>query len=211
MKEEYKEIIDALSYCCFDLLSATTFYGDVILPFKEKYKKPFTTNEGATKGVLIFKNLGIVIKIPFIGNDNDEEFYGADGENGWDYCNAEMLKYQYAKNERVSEFFAETELLTEIKDYPIYIQPIVEVLSEDGSSYNAKTNNSDKIQELCEDEGYDCFNLEWLNQAFDYYGENKFYKLMIFLNDYAISDLHNANIGYLNGRPVIFDYSSYND
>ena len=35
--------------------------------------------------------------------------------------------------------------------------------------------------------------------------------LLSFIDDYDISDLHDANIGYIGMRPVLVDYSSFND
>ena len=45
---------------------------------------------GATK-VLMFKDLGFVIKIPFVG-DNDDYFYGSGYSDGWNYCQTEEKK-----------------------------------------------------------------------------------------------------------------------
>ena len=57
----------------------------------------------------------------------------------------------------------------------------------------------------------ECFNRVWLSDALDYFGEKIFYGLLSFLDDYSIGDLHDANIGYIGMRPVLVDYSSFND
>ena len=36
-------------------------------------------------------------------------------------------------------------------------------------------------------------------------------ELLSFIDEYDISDLHDANIGYIGMRPVLVDYSSFND
>jgi hypothetical protein len=66
------------------------------------------------------------------------------------------------------------------------------------------------MSKFCTKEGYIDFNLTWMADAYDYYGEEYFKKLMNFLKSEGIYDLHGGNIGYINSRPVIFDFSDYN-
>ena len=124
-KEDLDEILEALSYGTFDENDEADFYPVVVQPFSEKYKKPFDYATGATKGVLIFEQLGFVIKIPFCRNSEDYDDYyeccnyftGADADNGWDYCEAEADKYQRAEEEGISMCFAKTEKIGEIDGY----------------------------------------------------------------------------------------------
>lgn len=119
-KEDLDEILEALSYGTFDENDEADFYSIVVQPFSEKYKKPFDYATGATKGVLIFEQLGFVIKIPFCRNSEDCYynsaygeyeccyFTGADTDNGWDYCEAEANKYERAEEEGLAQCFAKT-------------------------------------------------------------------------------------------------------
>ena len=54
-----------------------------------------------------------------------------------------------------------------------------------------------------------CFCAEWLCDFEEYYGEQKLYALMRFLQEFHIGDLHYDNFGYINDRPVITDYSDF--
>ena len=76
-EKELNEILNALESGDYNDLYDSVFYEQIIRPFKQKYKKSFSYDYGATKGVIIFEELGFVIKIPF-GASLDSEFYGAD-------------------------------------------------------------------------------------------------------------------------------------
>ena len=196
-KEELDEILEALSYGTFDEIDEAEFYPVVVQPFSEKYKKPFDYATGATKGVLIFEQLGFVIKIPFCRNSEDCYynsaygeyeccyFTGADTDNGWDYCEAEANKYKRAEEEGLAQCFAKTKKIGDIDGYPIYMQELADIYKSI------------------------MFNLEWLSDAFHYYGEKVFHKLLEFIRTVGINDLHDGNIGYIGNRPVLVDYSSF--
>ena len=84
---------------------------------------------------------------------------------------------------------------------------------ERGDSASSCHNEEDleKVRSLCSSNNYDCFNTIWLSDVFNFFGEQLFYKLMNFIADCDIRDLHNGNIGYIGMRPVLVDYSSFND
>jgi hypothetical protein len=209
-EKEVNEILDALRNCDFEELIECVFWEKIVGPFKEKYKKPFTYEAGATKGVLMFKDLGFVIKIPFVG-DNDDYFYGSGYSDGWNYCQTEEKRFEFAKEYGLDQCFLELKYIGHIDNYPIYLQ---EYISEVGggihyASYSDKERN--EMTDRCEGSGYNCFNPNWLLDAFKYYGEEIFYKLLRFIDDYDIDDLHGANLGYQNGQPLIIDYASFNN
>ena len=211
-KEKLKEILDALGDAEFCSLNDNCFYEQVIQPFKENYKHTFSYETGATKGVLIFPDLDFVIKIPFTYNSDDDELCGADDSGpGWNYCEVEEIKCQKAKIFGVEGCFAETILVGEICNYPIYAQEKATVFTQGGSPSPKKSDEEyDRIEDMC-DGMAECFNRVWLSDAFDYFGEKTFYELLSFIDEYDISDLHDANIGYIGMRPVLVDYSSFND
>ena len=210
-KKELDEILNALELGDYNNLYDGVFYEQIIRPFKQKYKKTFSYDYGATKGVIIFEDLGFVIKIPF-GASCDCEFYGADCDNGWDYCEAEVNKYEFANKNDLNQCFAETKIIAYIDGYPIYIQEFATMFDKDnGASSNHTKDDMEKIADLCEDNNYECFNTSWLSDVFNFFGEKVFYQLMNFISDVDINDLHNGNIGYIGMRPVLVDYSSYND
>lgn len=220
-KEDLDEILEALSYGTFDENDEADFYPIVVQPFSEKYKKPFDYATGATKGVLIFEQLGFVIKIPFCRNTEDCYynsaygeyeccyFTGADTDNGWDYCEAEADKYERAEEEGLAQCFAKTKKIGDIDGYPIYMQELADIYKSIDYQSSHTEEDSRQVSSICNSNNFYMFNLEWLSDAFHYYGEKMFHKLLEFIRTVGINDLHDGNIGYIGNRPVLVDYSSF--
>lgn len=220
-KEELDEILEALSYGTFDEIDEAEFYPVVVQPFSEKYKKPFDYATGATKGVLIFEQLGFVIKIPFCRNTEDCYynsaygeyeccyFTGADTDNGWDYCEAEADKYERAETEGLAQCFAKTKKIGDIDGYPIYMQELADIYKSIDYQSSHTEEDSRQVSSICNSNNFYMFNIEWLSDAFHYYGEKVFHKLLEFIRTVGINDLHDGNIGYIGNRPVLVDYSSF--
>ena len=220
-KEDLDEILEALSYGTFDENDEADFYSIVVQPFSEKYKKPFDYTTGATKGVLIFEQLGFVIKIPFCRNSEDCEynstygeyeccyFTGADTDNGWDYCEAEANKYERAEEEGLAQCFAKTKKIGDIDGYPIYMQELADIYKSIDYQSSHTEEDSRQVSSICNNNNFYMFNIEWLSDAFHYYGEKMFHKLLEFIRTVGINDLHDGNIGYIGNRPVLVDYSSF--
>ena len=220
-KEDLDEILEALSYGTFDENDEADFYSIVVQPFSEKYKKPFDYATGATKGVLIFEQLGFVIKIPFCRNSEDCEynsaygeyeccyFTGADTDNGWDYCEAEANKYERAEEEGLAQCFAKTKKIGDIDGYPIYMQELADIYKSIDYQSSHTEEDSRQVSSICNSNNFYMFNIEWLSDAFHYYGEKIFHKLLEFIRTVGINDLHDGNIGYIGNRPVLVDYSSF--
>ena len=165
-KEDLDEILEALSYGTFDENDEADFYPVVVQPFSEKYKKPFDYATGATKGVLIFEQLGFVIKIPFCRNSEDYDDYyeccnyftGADTDNGWDYCEAEANKYQRAEEEGISMCFAKTEKIGEINGYPIYMQDLASIYKNVDYQSSHTEEDSRQVNSICDSNNFYIFN-----------------------------------------------------
>ena len=220
-KEDLDEILGELSYGTFDENDEADFYSIVVQPFSEKYKKPFDYATGATKGVLIFEQLGFVIKIPFCRNSEDCEynsaygeyeccyFTGADTDNGWDYCEAEANKYERAEEEGLAQCFAKTKKIGDIDGYPIYMQELADIYKSIDYQSSHTEEDSRQVSSICNSNNFYMFNIEWLSDAFHYYGEKVFHKLLEFIRTVGINDLHDGNIGYIGNRPVLVDYSSF--
>ena len=216
-ENEIKEILNALHNCYFDELDQYSFEDDVIYSFNEKYKKPFKYANGATKGVLIFKDFGFVIKIPFIFCEGEEMYGARDGINRWDYCSQEVCRYEMAEEEGFGNIFLETDLLGEVNNHPIYIQPYAEVLSEmDSENYTSNhcsSTENDKtfVKEINDKEHYDWLDPSWEADLLVKYGIEIFKKFKIYIKDNWINDLRNANIGYVGKSPVLIDYAGFDD
>ena len=219
MNENIQEIINALSRCSFAYVTEQSFRDEIVYCFSHNYKKAFTYDSGASKGVLIFKQLGFVIKIPFVGTiEPDEyseeeflqEFYGAEGRDScWDYCSVEKERYEFAEIEGIEMCLAQTKFLTTIQDHPIYMQEYATMYNYGGSSCHSDADKN-TVKQICSDKHYDCFHEEWLSDVFSFFGEKIFYKLLSWIDEYEVNDLHANNLGYIQGRPVLVDYSGWN-
>lgn len=140
-----------------------------------------------------------------------------DNDDNFDYCTIEAHNYQDAITEGVEEFFAASyELCTitpsECKELHqtiyFYIQEKAEPDEEKTSStcekyIKGEYNNSDTWY-------YDYTDSDRLESLF---GEDKnFNKLMKFIKEWRINDLHSGNFGYTKeGIAKIIDYSGYGD
>lgn len=188
--------------------------------FNGKYKYAF----GATKLVILPTFEDFVIKLPYtgswkyqsgyysnyyhLGHDEYQDFYGANCEGReWDYCGVEAARFLQAKEEKFDKYFAETKLIGFVTDFPIYIQEKCVPFNE----YNSYHTIEEKKQtsKICDKI---TINLNWLTDFRFYYGETALINFTNFLyNMQWDNDLRDANIGYLNDRPVLIDYAGFYD
>jgi hypothetical protein len=199
----------------------------------------YTVDNGATKVVLLFTSSDYVVKIPFKGElcecdnydcenscnrdcscsrcsrrnivENCDEFTCArigESEYSWDYCAAEQFFYEKAIAAGVEEFFIKTIFIGEFDGHPIYLQEKVEVYG-----YNSQTKSSEQSKEIfIEKFRYsEIQNADFGGLLVEYYGEDRVNQLVEFLSEVGINDLHSSNVGICANRPVLFDYSGYND
>lgn len=129
----------------------------------------------------------------------------------WDYCRLESVIYQLAVEEGLGAYFAEEAYLGTIDNTPVYYQTRCTPMSSMSIDYNSKEykEKAKKSEKICEKLKTYCFNEVWISDFIDLYGEKEFKRLDDFLDRYGIEDLRTCNIGYLDGAPILFDYSSY--
>lgn len=134
-------------------------------------------------------------------------------ENTWDYCALECAVYHEAQKEGLEPYFAKETLLGECNGYPIYVQQFVVPYAEASSSRPKSISDEarSRTREFCDSCEQDCFNEVWITDFISVYGEDEFKRLSDFLKKLEIIDLHRGNVGYLNGYPILLDYSNYND
>ena len=194
-----------------------------------------TTAQGISKMAIVFKNFDFVLKIPFRGmecdcygdsydEENDERemdeygFYSfenaeATEEGGacWNYCELELSIGSDAKAKGLGAYLPEVTFIEKINNYYVYEQAKASVL-EELSTYKSLSRNSEKrTEEFCNSNRVWCFNTLWIENFIREYGEQEFLILNDFLNEYCVDDLHDGNLGYIDGKPVIIDYASYRD
>lgn len=163
--------------------------------------------EGATKICLVPYDGDFVFKINIIDND------------GIDYCEYEANNYQEAVRAGKGKYFLETKYFKTLNEcgicFAIYIQSKIEEIS---SVIDQDELADDELVEelLAKSSWYDSPAAEdmsptWANNFIKEYGETEFNELLDFCDQCHINDLHSGNIGYVGGRPVIFDYAGYGD
>ncbi len=230
------EILAVLNECNFEELSSENVNDKVIAAIEQELDQDVSFDTGATKVVIFFPNTDFVVKIPLGGyevpeEEYDEEYneyfetgdysfssfqFADDGETGDDYCKVEMIRYQNAIDYddgvgKIAKLFAPTSFIGYVHEYPIYAQPLCEVFSNRHNKNRVNQETMDSTIETCEEKKYYCFNATWLSEVIACYGEDTFNLLCQFIQEEGIDDLHDNNIGYLNGKPILFDYSGYNE
>lgn len=218
-----EDVLALLQFCDFSgEITHETFESKIINKLKISCNLEFEYLHGATKIVLILPNEDFVIKIPFNGDyDYHNKFYNFCGaysifeeeysEDKWDYCNREKEIYLFAASNNFQYLFAKTELIGYVQGYPIYTQTKAKIYKEDikKKNYYQKLASTKK---KCREINCPCFCEGWLVDVIDYYGEKEFEKIMLFLQDNELDgDLHDSNLGYIDGKPVLVDYSDYFD
>lgn len=174
------------------------------------------TAYGASKFVIFFEGLNEIVKIPF----NGSFFYPYDDETGEylnkevfdpyyteDYCEVEAAIYKDAEYAGLEMFFAATRYAGKTASgTPYYISDRVNT----HGSYKRGSEDSRKKAEKLFHNSCCALSAAFLEAAIECYGEEATRKLLDFIEDEEISDLHSANVGVReDGSPVILDYSSF--
>lgn len=211
-KYEVNQIMEALNFCNFDEFSGDSKH-QLVQDFKAQYKGVlnWTFDTGASKFVFIFPDF--VIKIPFIYSWGDEMLCGADSQNGeyWDYCATELEQYEFAVQNGFGEFFAAVEYIGKANGHPIYFQELADIYCSRGS--NSSEDEVEEFEKSAESRESCWLDLDsyWRCDVLKYYGKEKYCDFMNYLADTNIEDLHDGNIGYIQSRPVLVDYSGWNN
>ena len=145
-----------------------------------------------------------------------DEFCGAHySDCGWDYCASEAHISKAALLQGLAGCLAKTELLGYANGHPIYIQEKCKIYCDEESTRHEqiykyrKDNSYEELAKIREDFDFYSTDNDWLLDFVNYWGKEVLQKFAEFLFDFDINDLHNGNIGYRNGVPVLVDYSGY--
>lgn len=205
--------------CDFVNISNDNFQKKIIDKIAPSFPYDCECRCGASKLVLIPFDTPFVIKIPFTGYHLGfyEDFVNANYDKRffYDYCLTEVLTYKAAKKIKLDNFFAKERIIGNINSTNIYIQEKIEPYSIvfGKSSTPIKTtpedlNNFDNL--LYEFDGISMdIPEDWLLSAMLYHGKAKTSRFIDFIQENRINDLHEENVGFIEDKPVIFDYSGY--
>ena len=163
---------------------------------------------GCTSIVLFFKEFSdYVFKIPCVGI-----YYNGDRDYARlqkDYCLLSKTIYDESCSLGISDILCEIKYLGTINDFPVWYQERVQ--SEFAYDEYAGTH-SDDSRKYAYENCYRCGMVESHIEIFyNYYGGEKMDTLFSLLAKYDVIDCHCGNLGYIDDRPVIFDYAGYND
>lgn len=186
-------------------------------------------NYGLTKVVAIFDNY--VLKTPIMGAVYQTEYGDWElciPDDAIDFCSIEVQIYERAKKVGLDYFFAET---IEIDD-KIYMQEKIDktfyVEGECSVNYKARYIDPEHFYETDEDGDcigldnllirtfvkvnglgflYDAMSDELMVAYLAMYSLNELKKLNDFLYEYDICDLHETNVGWLDGELKFIDFS----
>lgn len=148
-------------------------------------------------------NARYVIKFASINNDTEDERYISEASkreglgdiflDSWYFKLPETHYIELTQKEEIdADYYDEDDRISYLANY-IIIQPIVEVADDDWS------NNFISIY---------LPHITWSRDLEKYYDTKTLTNLDRFLALYAIFDIRADNVGYYEGRPVIFDWLS---
>lgn len=148
-------------------------------------------DSGATRSCVIFEKLGVVLK-------RDDSDYGSG------YCERETFLYRKAKEYHVEQAF----LPIEYFGSGWYIQPYANLgfwptLRSNGISSRHENKFNSFVSRMHDVD----INRVWLLHLYECYGWNFFKSFFHFCKRYRVNDLHSGNVGFINKKPVVFDYS----
>lgn len=169
---------------------------------------------GASKLVIVDEESDWVIKLSFdCSVDVDEGMES-------DYCKRELYNYEKACEEGVEKFFAEICMVGEVDGIEVYLQEKLKV--DDGvekdvdqifrdyvynldESYYDDIEDEDERSAILTDDVYDMDEGERIEAIFGFDE-----RLITFIENNDINDLHSGNFGYRGADLVIMDYSGWN-
>lgn len=183
---------------------------------KRKIREYFIA-AGETKVCIIPKNKQYVIKIS-VCRDKDK----------MSACGYEAEVYYKAKKESLEQFFPTTETLYDKNGICIIAQQKCDFSSahipfnkdnkyqrivrtfEERDDYTCFCDKIDRDMQNFKDDGYTRYiNRTWIAMSVVLYGKKSVKRLCHFLSVNNIDDLHDNNLGFINDKPIILDFSGY--
>lgn len=165
------------------------------------------TGCGATRFVCWDNDWGTVLKINLSAEYNN------------DYCAFEASNYEEARAMGIEAILLPTTRIAEIGNGDfIYTQPRftceLAALSRDERNRLEKLSKkvtAGKIYGRSLSHCYDGRRIHylWYARAYQLYGKKFMKRFEEWTNQFKVGDLHNHNVGFLNGKPILLDYAGY--
>lgn len=159
------------------------------------------------------RNCEELVENPYCHANSSESYF-------WDYCFSEVTYYRAAKRRKVENCFAKIRPIKKIGMFNIYIQEKAEKFSKDplafcGTNIKENKTTSKILKEKMSDYDYveisESIDLGFLTKIRLMYGVKVLDNFLNFIKEEGINDLHLGNLGIIGDRPVVIDYSGFND
>lgn len=204
-----------------DLSPAAQNYVDKVLDLARKMNINVDYANGVSQLAFIVEGANEVIKVGFDGMVNEWDEWDAEKEDYiWheeyspfdiDYCSKAYEIYDLAYEAGLGDLFAKMDILGKsFNNQIIWTQTYVTSISNGGKSSTQPSEESIiKAQEMSQ-KTYIPFQSKWCAAVIENYGIDTFKRLLTFIDEQDIHDLHTGNYGYTKeGLPCILDYSSW--
>lgn len=167
-------------------------------------------HNGMTKIVLKYDNLDWVYKIPIKGivieDDETYEDEYRDYAVG-DYCNREVEIYKEAKKIGYGDMLCPTYYAGMVCGFPVYFSPKVDNIFDECDS---RDYSNDSWKKAVNSRSFRVqMEIEDVAVFYEHYPKERVEGLLDFLKQHFVNDCHSGNLGFLCGKPVIFDYAGY--
>ena len=223
--EVQQQLIDFLSTkLCFNGELYSHYYDDDYCEDEDWYDdikdqcEADYIEHGASKIVLFYDEIPQwVVKLPLLGEyyeeaDSFRYFDGVDrtyptAED--DYCAAEAYLSQEAEKRGIGDMFAKTYYLFNCDGVAVYVSEKMSFDFYSQYNFRDKVHSTSLAIDVHNSFG-SIMDSSAFARFFDAYDELKVYDLIAFIEDYAIYDLHNCNMGYdENWNIRLLDYSGF--
>lgn len=124
------------------------------------------------------------------------------------YCAIETENYIKAVEAGLGKCFAKLIPFDKISNTLLYKSEYVDGRCR-GSFREVTADQIENINSITSKHDAPVLPTSWTMNFIDYYGVSTFEKFLDFIVKNNINDLHDTNIGYKNGRPIVFDYAGY--
>ena len=139
-------------------------------------------------------------------------------EESWsNYCEVEEAIYEYIEqyHQNLIPIFSKIEKVGTFYDIPVYIQPKVTKIVNENYNYHPCNEKDSAFLNQYINSHYTNGTVRrlsenWLSSVIELYGRAVVIELLDFINE-NLSDLHSSNYGWIDDKPVIFDYAGYNE
>lgn len=126
------------------------------------------------------------------------------------YCFNEAEIYHRAERAGLAPCFAEVKYFDNISSLTrVYICEFVDVTHVKTNAYITNEELKQIADHTSRHNKAPHIPYVWSRDFIEYYGDAVYDDFLNFLVENGINDLHSSNLGYKDGRPIVFDYAGY--